>query len=275
MFGYKGIPIPVLMYHQVVAGNAKDRHRPAPYEVSLADFEAQLDFLEKNDFETLSPSELMHPSTSRSFSKNRKYVMITFDDGYLDNYSNAFPALLKRNFSATFFVIVNRIATDGFMSWEQLREMQQHGMNIQSHTLNHAPLATLADDAIHTELRDSRTRLAERLQNPVDFISFPHGSYDDRVLRAATAAGYAAWCTSDFGYVERLQPEPRIPRIIVRNNHSLHEFQNIVFAKGIRLMQLRAGAAARRLVVKAIGIRNYQNLYDLYYKRRPSQLVEA
>ncbi len=269
LFHSKNSSVPVLIYHQVIDGAANGIHRPTPYEVSIENFEAQLDFLKRNNFETLSLFELMRLSDSADFSKNKKHVVITFDDGYLDNYQNAFPLLRKRNFSATFFVIVNRIGSSGFMTWDQLREMQQHGMSIQSHTMNHQPLATLADDAIHTELRDSRAQLTEQLQCPIDFISFPHGSYDDRVLRAAVEAAYKAWCTSDFGYAEPMQREPLIPRLIVRNNHSLREFNNIVCAKGIHLMQLRAGAAARRFVVKTIGIKKYQALYDLYYKKQP------
>lgn len=268
LFRSKNFAVPVLMYHQVIDGDSNAEHRPTPYEVSLNDFGAQLDFLKENDFETLSLAELTSISAPRS-SINKKAVAITFDDGYVDNYINAFPALQKRNLSATFFVIANRIGSSGFMTWDQLREMQQHGMSIQSHTMNHQPLATLADDAIHTELRDSRAELAKQLHHPVDYISFPHGSYDDRVLRAAAEAGYAASCTSDFGYAEFLQRDPLIPRLIVRNNHSLQEFQNLVCAKGLHLMKLRIGAAARKLVVKAIGMKNYQSLYDLYYKNQP------
>ena len=268
LFRSKNFAVPVLMYHQVIDNGSNGQHRPTPYEVSLADFEAQLDFLVENNFETLSLRELLSMSEPRS-SISKRQVVITFDDGYVDNYLAAFPALRKRNLSATFFVIVSRIGSSGFMTWDQLREMQQHGMSIQSHTLNHQPLATLADDAIHAELRDSRAQLTKQLHHSVDYISFPHGSYDDRVLRAAGETEYKAWCTSDFGYAEPLQGEPRIPRLIVRNNHSLKEFQNIVSAKGLRLMKFRTGAAARKLVVKAIGMKNYQSLYDLYYKNQP------
>lgn len=276
-FGSRKHPVPVLMYHQVLDDNPIDR-RPTPYEVSLADFENQLDVLKRNNFVTLSLSELMDLSNAGSLWKDKKYVVITFDDGYADNYMNAFPALLRRNFSATFFVIANRIGTPGFMTWEQVDEMQRHGMSIQSHTLNHQPLATLNDDDIRLESRESRSFLSQRLQRPVDFISFPHGSYDDRVLQAVADAGYLAWCTSDFGYAANQRNQARIPRIIVRYQHSLDEFQNIVFARGLHLMRLRAGAASRQMVVKAIGIRNYQRLFDLYYKKirvAPSNAVNA
>jgi peptidoglycan/xylan/chitin deacetylase (PgdA/CDA1 family) len=214
-------------------------------------------------------------SDSADSSKNRKYVLITFDDGYVDNYLNAFPALRKRNCCATFFVIVNRIGSSGFMTWEQLREMQQHGMSIQSHTMNHQPLAALYDDGVHVELHESRMLLAKQLGRPIDFISFPHGSYDERVLRAAAEAGYRAWCTSDFGYAQDVRHASRIPRIVVRRNHSLPEFREIVRARGPRLMRLRAGAAVRRLIVRGIGSKNYQFLFDVYYRNRSAERSSA
>lgn len=154
------------------------------------------------------------------------------------------------------------------MSWSHLHEMQRHGMSIQSHTLNHVPLTTLSWDYVHEEIYEARQILRRELRQPANFISFPHGSYDERVLQAALLAGYTGWCHSDFGYHSCKNFSRSIPRIIVRDRHTLADFSSIVYARGPRYARLKLEAVFRHAVAHTLGLDNYQRLYEKIYKRR-------
>ena len=265
--------VPVLMYHQILPPETSAGRQPTPYEISPAAFVEQLELLEREGFEAVSLADLVRPNGAPSTSARE--VAITFDDGYVDNYEVAFPALCRLKLTATFFVIVNQIGGPGFMTWDHLREMQRAGMTIGSHTLSHLPLATLTRDDIEIEVQHSRQLLIEGLQTRIDFISFPHGSYDERVLQAVSASGYAGCCTSDFGYVPVAKRSSRIPRIIVRRAYSLDDYYRVVNGRGRRVIRMKLAAALRRIISKTVGIKNYQRFYDFYYKKTPHGSLPA
>ena len=257
--------VPVLMYHQVLDEDCGALAHP--YQVALSRFRRQLRFLKQTSTATVLLEDLVRSHLHFSSRLPTKRVALTFDDGYIDNYQHAFPALRQFGMKATFFVIVNKIGTSGFMTWEQLREMQAQGMSIQSHTLNHHALSALTADAIMSEVYDARQRLEHELRKKIEAISFPHGSYDGRVLRAAKAAGYRACCTSDFGYYNIARTAAHIPRLIVRPHHGLEDFRSMVCSSGARILSLRAGAALRRTLRSVLGFQRYQFLYEQVYRR--------
>lgn len=263
-------PIPVLMYHQVLGPGAGSETAANPYQISLENFQAQLRFLKRANVATVLVEDLIAAQHRYFFARIKRCAALTFDDGYLDNYLHAYPALRKLGMRATFFVIVNKIGTPGFMAWEHLREMQAQGMSIQSHTMNHHALATLPAGEIWAELSEARQRLEEMLNKKINFISFPHGSYDARVTRAAAEAGYSAWCTSDFGYYQAWRPPESIPRLIVRNHHVLADFKSMILGSGARVFSMRAGAAVRRTLRRTLGFKTYQFLYQQRYRNKRS-----
>ena len=95
----------------------------------------------------------------------QKYVVIIFDDGYLNNYINAFPNLLKYNLKAAFFVIVDRIGSPNYLTWKHLEEMIECSMDVQSHTLSHELLVSLPKHSLEQELLAAKTILQEKLKN--------------------------------------------------------------------------------------------------------------
>jgi peptidoglycan/xylan/chitin deacetylase (PgdA/CDA1 family) len=131
----------------------------------------------------------------------KKKIAITFDDGYLDNYTNALPILQEYNFSATIFVISNflgkKIGWNNFqpleyMDWSHCIEMTKYGFSIQSHTCNHPDLKTLKDEDLMYELKNSKTMIESKVSQPVNHLCYPYGRYNRKVMQRVEDAGYLA-----------------------------------------------------------------------------------
>lgn len=131
------VSIPVLMYHSI--NNKSTNNNILP----VNQFEEEMKWLKDNKFYTLSMSELINVfNTSKNIPK--KAVVLTFDDGYLDFYSNAYPILKKYNFKATNFVItgtIDKIST--VLTSAMLTELEENNIEIQSHTVKHLELDKL------------------------------------------------------------------------------------------------------------------------------------
>lgn len=214
----QGKKIMVLNYHKV--DNSFNS-----LAVSPADFEAQMQFLEKQGYHTISPDELYNALTEGGELPPNP-VLITFDDGYVDNYTNAYPILKAHNMKATIFVVpgftnVNK----GYLTWDQMLEMEQNGITIESHTMNHKPLEGLSDDQIRAELKDSKQRLESRLGHPVEFLAYPTGTYNLHIASIAKELGYRAAFTVKYGNVDMGSNVFALERVpIFRTEHTMRDF---------------------------------------------------
>lgn len=259
------IEIPVLMYHEIIDEDPNQfRLVRSPYTISLNQFRAQMSYLHQHGYSSITLSELVKLKniyrTATRVDLN-KLVVITFDDGYKNNVTHALPVLKKNHLVATFFVIVSRIGTRGYLSWDDLRKLIRQGMAIQSHTLNHVPLEILSDDSIEMELVESKRILEQSLKRPVDFISLPHGSYTDLVFEITRRAGFEGCCTSDFGYFKLLDDPFQIKRIDVRKNYRLPEFEKILQKNRLFIARLRLYKKVKTELKGIVGIQFYNKLY--------------
>jgi len=252
-----------------MSNSTKDQWvRRMPYSITIDQFESQMNYLYENEYQTLTLQELLPLATNCQFKKNQnldRSVVITFDDGYVDNYLYAYPILKECKFKGTFFVIVNKIGSTQFLSWDQLLEMQDQGFEIQSHTLNHKPLESLSSHLIKVELEDSRKILERRLGKAVRFISFPHGSYNKVVLQLAKNLGYCGGCTSNIGYFEPSSNPFKIKRIAIRRNYDILHFQKLIKRNGTFFIKVKFLELLKTYLAKLIGIKNYQRLYNKFY----------
>ena len=161
-------------------------------------------------------------------------VAITFDDGYRDNFTHAFPFLSARNIPFTVFVTTRFIDGDSSvfhwsphyaglpaLSWQELRIMSEAGVLIGSHTLTHPRLANCNDAALLSELRNSKLRIEEKLGLAVDTIAYPFGQDHDiseAVLNATEVAGYQFGFTTLPDLVPKRIRPVAIPRITIEND---------------------------------------------------------
>ena len=191
----EGPKILVLNYHQVQTANSA-------LAVAEKDFEAQMNYLSSNGYVSITPDEL-YSGLNGEFELPPKPVLITFDDGYVDNYTNAFPILKYYGMRATIFVIPAFVGKyDNYLTWEQLREMEENGITVESHTMNHYKLEELPDDEIRSELLNSKQLLEEKLGHPVEFLAYPTGTYNLHIAGIAKAVGYKGAYTIKYGNVD-------------------------------------------------------------------------
>lgn len=177
--------IPVLMFHSIAYEKGNILRIPQDK------FAAEMKWLYDNGYKTLTLDELCNGiANNKPFPE--KSVVLTFDDGYGDNYVNAFPVLKQYKFKATVFMITDKIddAQNGYLTSAQLKEMQNYGIDIECHTVDHKDLDTLSYKKQLSELTDSKAKLEALLNKKVDYIAYPSGKYDDSTLKAAKEAGY-------------------------------------------------------------------------------------
>lgn len=186
--------VPVLNYHQI---NDRDQNS---LTVQTAQFEEEMQYLVDNGYHAITPEEMLD-AWENGTPLPEKPVIITFDDGYVDNYKNAFPILQKYNLKATIFLISDFMGTyPNYMTWGEVEEMQQSGLiDFESHTLSHPELDKIPADEVWTQLSASKQALEWRLNKPIRFIAYPCGSYDQELERMTKEAGYRAAFTVHYG----------------------------------------------------------------------------
>lgn len=183
--------LPVLLYHRV--GPESD-----DLTISIKRFDEDMDYLSREGYHTVSLDQIRRHIAGLQQLPERA-VLITFDDGYLDNYTNAFPILLNYGLQASFYIITGMTGQSHRMSAAQIREMQSAGMSFGSHTVTHRSLATLASGEAAAELKDSKTTLEQMLGRDVVFAAYPCGSFNQETLRLAAAAGYVGGFSTRYG----------------------------------------------------------------------------
>lgn len=186
----------VLNYHKIDFYNN-------PLSVTPTEFEQQMSYFKTYNFHVVSLDQI-YDYLQNGTQLPTKPVAITFDDGYLDNYTYAFPILQKYGYPATIFAITSLVGKKGYITWEQAREMAKNGISIQSHTVNHRPLSTQSNDNVMTELQTSREIIEKEVGEPVKYVAYPEGYYNNLTEQIVKAAGYRGALTIRQGKADKL-----------------------------------------------------------------------
>lgn len=200
--------IPVLAYHRV--GYTRDSLTVSPERLK-ADFR----MLQQEGYCTISLEQFQNFQDDRNIDMPDKPILITFDDGYLDNYQNAYPILKKYGMIATFFIIADMLWTDDRLNPERILEMAQGGMSFGSHTVTHRALGQLTWDEIKDELINSKAVLESVLGRTVTAVAYPRGSYNKNVMMIADNVGYKTGFTVREGICTKSSPNFELRRIPV------------------------------------------------------------
>jgi peptidoglycan/xylan/chitin deacetylase (PgdA/CDA1 family) len=182
--------VPILVYHSVAPHHPGQTPDQRQLDVDTSVFAEQMSYLADHQYHVISLSRLIAALEGSDPIPDRA-VVITFDDGWENQFHYAFPVLRRLGLKATFFVYTRPIGRDDslYMNWSQLREMQDAGMTIGSHSRTH-PMLTNADVALRDEVETSRADIQRNLGTTPEFFAYPYGAWNAAAADAVRAAGY-------------------------------------------------------------------------------------
>ena len=216
---------PVFLYHGLTLSSIPECPiRERKYWVSAAQFRGHLACIGREGRQAVLLREVWD-STDGPKQQNLT-VALTFDDGNSSDYDIAFPLLLEAGKRAEFFVNTSTVGKKGFLSWQQINEMQREGMCFQSHSHEHVYLSRLTSREIEWQLRLSKNILEARLGREVEFIALPYGNLSAVVVAVAKHVGYRAVCTS-WSWPARPGTQ-LVNRIVVNSNTSARAYEGLL-----------------------------------------------
>ena len=198
---------PILEYHMVTENPHPDAK---PYVVPPEDFAEQLDYLAEEGYTTITPQDYARARKGKQQLPD-KPIILTFDDGYEDNWRVVLPMLEERGMKAVFYMVTNSIGQPGYLTWDNLFDMERRGMEIGSHTANHLPLTTLSPEKQREELRLSKLMLEWKGMKTIYSFSYPNGSYNAGVVAMLAEEEYLTAVTGEAG-LNTLETNPYLLR---------------------------------------------------------------
>lgn len=227
-FATRGVP--VLLYHSVDKNPHRDR-----YTVTPSRFARQMSWLRWTRRRVLPLEDLVADWTSGRPPPPRA-VAVTFDDGYRNNVTAAWPVLRRLSFPATLFLVTGHAGghnewdvargreSQSLLTWDEVRKLDAAGFRAHSHTTSHADLTEADGERLATELGESLLRLESELGHPARLFAYPFGSRNELAIRQVKAAGYKAAFSVRHGLNTMLTNPWDRPRIEVRGTDSLVRF---------------------------------------------------
>lgn len=210
----------ILMLHRVVEQRS-DKPEQRELEVTPAFLEQTIIDSQKKGYSFTSIEELLN--TKHLILNTKKRICLTFDDGYLDTYTTAYPLLKRLNVPFAVYVttgFVDKTAqmwwypTTDAMTWEQIKALDNDPLcTIGAHTVCHPRLGSLTTDEARKEIEGSKHRLEEMLGHPVKHFSYPHGDYNDDTVHIVQSLGFSSALRAWGGATRKGAPALELPRI--------------------------------------------------------------
>ncbi len=207
--------IPVLNYHSITIdpGNRA--------VITPAKFEEQMLYLSKNGYHTLTLQQFIDYMDGTISTLPKKPVLLTFDDGYADNYEHALPLLKKLNFHATLFVSPGTTEDGYFLNWDQIKEMHEAGWDIQPHGMTHPHLPKLSAKSQAYEISEAKRQIDEQLKINTTVFCYPFGEKNETTLKLLQEHGFRYAFTIEQGLTTRGQNRLLLKRLFVNGEESI------------------------------------------------------
>lgn len=222
--------IPVLTYHSIAYQEGN------PVRMPKEKFLEQMRYLKDNGYTTISLDEL-YMYMQGQLSLPKKPIVITFDDGYRDNYTTAFPILKSLGFKASVFVITQTIdKDDSYLTSDQIKEMDKNGISIESHTLFHDKLDSLSYQEQMDTLLQSKMQIEKILDRKVVYFAYPYGLYNNETLLCLKEAGYKMAFTTNRGWAYKNSGILLLPRVYIDSTFDMEVFKQRITNPDYRLL---------------------------------------
>lgn len=235
-----GHGVVVLMYHRV------NDFRNDELSVRTGEFRRQVRWLHDMGFRNMRIGDLESLVERNEPLPENRTVIFSFDDGYEDNFTTAFPILKEFGYTGMFYLTSDFIGTERMfeldieesgrvehnriMNWEQASQLVHDGMEIGSHTMNHVILTKTPGDKARSEIEESKKVLENKLGIEITSFCYPGGFFDNSHENMLHKAGYRSACTADMG-IFRGGDMLRIPRVGVLASDSLFIFKAKVMGR--------------------------------------------
>ncbi len=199
--------LPILMYHSV-SSHATPRFRP--FTILPAVFAEQMSHLEQHGYTPVTVTQFVKAMRGVQGQLPDRPVILTFDDGFADFYTNALPVLKLHGFPATLYITTGFIGSTSrwlrregesarpMLTWEQIAEIDAHGIECGAHTHTHLPLDTAPLTQARDEIVRGKRLLEEKLPHEVTSFAYPYGYYTAAIRRIVQEAGYTSACAVKF-----------------------------------------------------------------------------
>lgn len=221
--------VPILMYHYIsIPPEDADIYR-IDLSVHPDNFRAQMAYLAENGYTTVDLYDLSRAITNQGELPD-KPVIITVDDGYIDNYEIAFPILQEFGHTATFFAITDLVDREhpGYATWPMLVEMSEAGMRIEPHSKTHINLSDRTRDLLIWEILGSQQTVAHHIGYTPRYFAYPGGRYDQLTLEIVEELDFWGAVTTLGGRWQGFDNRYEWRRMRVRYTTSLPEFIDLV-----------------------------------------------
>ena len=247
--------VPVLMYHRIKDLTPREAQSPLLRDLTVSpeEFEKQIAWLVEEGFTFLFAREV-EAAVRDGTMLPEKSVAITLDDGYLDNFEQAYPILKKYGAKATIFMTTVNLTRPERLHAEHLVEMRQEQVRYGSHTVHHYDLTSLVPDVLEFELVESKRVLERILGEEIDSLAYPSGAYNEIVVLYAVNAGYRAGWKKGGGMVTPDEDLMLLPRVRVSGRHTTDDFIRKINSRLASLERLREGRSIedlRRLMAQS------------------------
>jgi peptidoglycan/xylan/chitin deacetylase (PgdA/CDA1 family) len=214
-----GVSLPILMYHEIGDG-------PNSLYVSVDNFRAQMHFLRDSGFQAITMAQAQQWLARGQVPA--KTVVLTFDDGYVSVYNNAWPILQECGFPATVYVCSSFSGLYNYLTWDQIQILHAGGVEIGSHTQTHPALTSVSSAQLSQEIVGSKQMLEQHLGAPVYSFCYPCGAFNQYTPPVVKAAGYTSAVTVVSGAVTTQNDPFQLPRIRVPRYATLSAFADFL-----------------------------------------------
>jgi len=211
--------LPVLMYHSIstIPGNTLG--------VPVKQFTEEMEWLHRQNYQSITMDEFYQALVDKG-PLPEKPILLTFDDGYADNYKTAWPIMQRYGFKATFFIITSSVGPKT-INWDELNDLVRQGNSIGSHTVRHLDLSTLSVKQQENELSISKQELENRLGISVQALCYPSGKYNNTTLELMPKLGYKLGFTTKPGRVNLSDNPLELKRVRIPGGMPIEHFRKL------------------------------------------------
>lgn len=222
--------LPILMYHKI--GSPPENSKLKKLWVSREKFRRQMEYLKRKGYESLTFRDILEGESPLG-----RRVIITFDDGYRNNFTEAFPILKEFGFRAVFFIVSSSVGRMNYwhneseelrqemMGWDELRQIASAGMEIGGHTYSHKNLVGIPPDEAEKEVKDDKALLEKNLGRKIVSFAYPYGKFNPPVKKIVEDSGYRFACKIKQGKnAVPFEDNFELRRLLIRGEEGMFDF---------------------------------------------------